>query len=148
MRGRDRGGSHPREPVDAPCPGRTGRSASHRAPGGSGAQRLSGAARLFDGNRQCRRLAPAGPHAQNTPYAQIGTSTTKSFVDATVPVGTAEATYYVVTLRDGQSSEPSEGVPIRFGAVLQGGGPNGQTGQQANGQSGNGQPGSQFGLAA
>ena len=82
--------------------------------------------------------------AQNTPYAQIGTSTTKSFVDATVPVGTPEAAYYVVTMRDGQQSAPSEAVNIRFGAVLQGGGPNAQTGGQSGGQSGNGQ----FGLAA
>ena len=78
--------------------------------------------------------------AQGTAYAQIGTSTTKSYVDATVPVGTPEVSYYLVTLRDGQQSPASEPVSLRFGAMLQGGGPNGQASQQG----GNGQ----LGLAA
>ncbi|MGP1272519.1 MAG: hypothetical protein ACTS22_04230 [Phycisphaerales bacterium] len=79
--------------------------------------------------------------AQGSPYTLIGTSTTKRFVDATVPVGTAEASYYLVTLRDGMESEPSEAVSIRFGAVD----PNPQAGTQAGGQTGGE---TQLGLAA
>jgi hypothetical protein len=75
--------------------------------------------------------------AQGSGYAQIGTSTTKSFVDRAVPVGTHEASYYVVALRDGMESAPSEAVNIRFGAVL-------PSGQQQGAQSGSGR----FGLAA
>ncbi|MEO0475927.1 MAG: hypothetical protein AAF085_08170 [Planctomycetota bacterium] len=60
--------------------------------------------------------------AQGTAYSQIGTATTKSFVDATVPVGTPEVSYYVVALRDGLESPPSEPVSLRFGSQLQPGG--------------------------
>ncbi|MEM9661797.1 MAG: hypothetical protein AAF937_05765 [Planctomycetota bacterium] len=79
--------------------------------------------------------------AQGMGYTQIGTATTKSFVDNTVPVGTPEASYYVVTLRDGMQSGPSEAVNIRFGRQIQPGGSTNSSGQTASGES-------ELGLAA
>ncbi|HED54655.1 MAG TPA: hypothetical protein ENJ00_10715 [Phycisphaerales bacterium] len=54
---------------------------------------------------------------ENSPFVQIGTSTTKSFVDETIPAGTPEASYLLITLRDGQSSGESEPTIIRFGIM-------------------------------
>ena len=54
---------------------------------------------------------------ESSPFIQIGTSTTKSFTDETIPAGTPEATYYLITLRDGQASGESEPTLIRFGVM-------------------------------
>ena len=62
---------------------------------------------------------------ENNPYIQIGTATGRSFVDETIPVGTAEASYYTIAHRDALSSPVSESVGIRFGVTdpgLTGGG--------------------------
>jgi len=50
-------------------------------------------------------------------FAPIGTSTTKSFTDGTVPAGTAEVDYAAVTQRDGQASDMSEPIIVRFGVA-------------------------------
>lgn len=48
-------------------------------------------------------------------FSPIGTSTTKSFTDSTVPAGTAEVDYSAVTQRDGFESDMSEPIIVRFG---------------------------------
>ncbi len=58
-----------------------------------------------------RRLDPTGE------FVQIGTSTTRSFLDQTIPLGTPEANYFVIAHRDGLNSPASETVSIRFGFV-------------------------------
>ena len=50
-------------------------------------------------------------------FTPIGTSTTKSFVDETIPVGTPEVDYAAITQRDGQSSDLSEPIVVRFGVA-------------------------------
>lgn len=49
------------------------------------------------------------------PFTPIGTSTTKSFTDDTLPAGTPEVDYAAITQRDGQSSDMSEPILVRFG---------------------------------
>ncbi len=50
-------------------------------------------------------------------FSPIGTSTTKSFTDSTIPAGTPEVDYAAVTQRDGLESDMSEPIVVRFGVV-------------------------------
>jgi hypothetical protein len=49
------------------------------------------------------------------PFEMLGSPAAREFVDETLPAGTAEATYFVRTLRDGQASDDSEPITVRLG---------------------------------
>ncbi len=52
-----------------------------------------------------------------TEYETLGSVSAKSFEDDTIPVGTPEANYYLVTHRDRLSSDATEPITVRFGLV-------------------------------
>lgn len=52
-----------------------------------------------------------------TTFDTLGSVSAKSFVDASVPQGTVEAVYYLVTHRDELSSEATEPIVVRFGVA-------------------------------
>jgi len=52
-----------------------------------------------------------------TEYETLGSVSAKSFVDTTIPLGTPEANYYLVTHRDELSSDSTEPITVRFGVT-------------------------------
>jgi hypothetical protein len=56
-----------------------------------------------------------------TEYETLGSVSAKSFTDTSLPVGTPEATYYLVTHRDEMSSDATEPITVRFGSIEQSG---------------------------
>ncbi len=55
--------------------------------------------------------------ADETNFDTLGSVSAKNFVDASVPQGTSEAVYYLVTHRDELSSEATEPIFVRFGVA-------------------------------
>lgn len=50
-------------------------------------------------------------------FELIGSAAAKAFVDTTIPAGTSEASYYLVTHRDELTSDNSEPITVRFGVT-------------------------------
>ncbi len=54
-----------------------------------------------------------------TAYKTLGSVSAKAFTDTSLPVGTPEANYYLVTHRDELSSDATEPITVRFGSINQ-----------------------------
>ncbi len=57
------------------------------------------------------------PGAESGPFILIGTSEERRFTDSTIPTGLQNATYYIVAVRSGGASQPSDVSTVYFGSA-------------------------------